>query len=222
MSILREKGMGIINIIVILLMLSVLSFVFKDNYFFKFTERLLVGVSAGYGFLIIFNAGFIKKIWIPLFYSTGTNNFFQVMNIILPCLLGLLFFTSFSKKYGFLAKYPLAFLLGTGAGVEIGPRIETSIMRQINSCVVDFSNLSLFEIFNYIIILIAIVTTMYYFLFIVRGNKKRENFIANIGIFFMMIGFGASFGYTIMGRLSLLIEVVDMFRERIFSIFGLL
>ena len=95
-------------------------------------------------------------------------------------------------------------------------------MRQINSSVVDFSNLSLFEIFNYIIILIAIVTTMYYFLFIVRGNKKRENFIANIGIFFMMIGFGASFGYTIMGRLSLLIEVVDMFRERIFSIFGLL
>ena len=111
MSILREKGMGIINIIVILLMLSVLSFVFKDNHFFKFTERLLVGVSAGYGFLIIFNAGFIKKIWVPLFYSTGTNNFFQVMNIILPCLLGLLFFTSFSKKYGFLAKYPLAFLL---------------------------------------------------------------------------------------------------------------
>ncbi|MCK5399008.1 hypothetical protein KAJ26_03210 [bacterium] len=201
-----------VEIITLILMLFVLSFLMGDNPFFKFTERLIVGISAGYGFLKLFDDGFIKKFWIPLFQD---GQYW----VIIPGLLGMMFFFTFSKKWNFLAKYPLAFLLGTGVGLEIGPRIETSILRQINATAVNFSGMSAGQVINYIIILIALLTTMYYFLFVLRRDRPAEKLIANVGIFFMMLGFGASFGYTIMGRISLLIEVINIFFEKITSIF---
>jgi hypothetical protein len=54
-----------------------------------------------------------------------------------------------------------------------------------------------------IVILIGVVCTISYFFFS-REHTGALRVSSRIGIWFVMIGFGASFGYTVMARVSLL------------------
>ncbi|MEC8931715.1 MAG: hypothetical protein VYB08_09860, partial [Candidatus Latescibacterota bacterium] len=55
-----------------------------------------------------------------------------------------------------------------------------------------------------LLILIGVVSVLVYFFFSVE-HRGVVGGISKVGIWFLMISFGASFGYTIMARLSLLI-----------------
>ena len=57
---------------------------------------------------------------------------------------------------------------------------------------------------NLLLILIGVVSVLVYFFFSVE-HRGVVGGISKVGIWFLMISFGASFGYTIMARLSLLI-----------------
>jgi hypothetical protein len=55
-----------------------------------------------------------------------------------------------------------------------------------------------------VVILIGVISTLIYFFF----SRERKGIIkptASLGVIFIMLGFGASFGYTVMARISLLI-----------------
>ena len=55
-----------------------------------------------------------------------------------------------------------------------------------------------------VIILIGVICTLVYFYFS-KEHKGILKPVSRLGIMFIMIGFGASFGYTVMARVSLLI-----------------
>ena len=55
-----------------------------------------------------------------------------------------------------------------------------------------------------VVILVGVISTLIYFFFS-RERKGVIKPVANLGIIFIMLGFGASFGYTVMARISLLI-----------------
>ena len=57
---------------------------------------------------------------------------------------------------------------------------------------------------NGIIILIGVVSVLFYFFFSVEHSGPGK-MIARAGILFLMVSFGAAFGYTVMARMSLLI-----------------
>ena len=59
-----------------------------------------------------------------------------------------------------------------------------------------------------IFIFVGTVTGLVYFFFSVE-HKRAAGGAARIGIFFLMVTFGASFGYTVMSRMSLLIGRMD-------------
>jgi hypothetical protein len=63
-----------------------------------------------------------------------------------------------------------------------------------------------------LIILVGVVTVLVYFFFSVE-HTGPVGVASKIGIWFLMISFGASFGYTIMARLSLLIGRVGFLIE---------
>ena len=57
------------------------------------------------------------------------------------------------------------------------------------------------------------ITVLIYFLFSIEHTGAVGG-ASKVGIWFMMVSFGASFGYTIMARLSLLIGRVSfLFRD---------
>jgi len=59
-----------------------------------------------------------------------------------------------------------------------------------------------------IVSFVGVITTLSYFFFS-REQKGALKLSAKVGIWFIMIGFGASFGNTVMARVSLLIGRVQ-------------
>ena len=81
--------------------------------------------------------------------------------------------------------------------------IQIVILKQIQNSAIDF-NKNGWEIFNHVLILFGVISALIYFFFS-KEHKGAIGKISKIGIYFLMIKFGASFGFAVMGRISLLI-----------------
>lgn len=190
------------------LTLCIYSFLYKDNPFFKFAEHLFVGVSAGYLLTITFHDNFIPYIYDPL-KSVFTEGKYGELLVLIPTVLGGMMFSQFVPKYGWLVRWPFAFMVGYYAGASITPGIQADVFEQIRGTAEPFGSLdSIFAIINSVLILLGVICTLMYFFFS-REHKGIMGGISEIGVIFLMIGFGAAFGYTVMSRISLLIGRID-------------
>ncbi len=183
--------MDIGTLIAAFLTLCIFSFLYKDNPFYKFAEYLLVGISVGFFLVTAINTTVLPKLILPLFKQGN-------LIYLIPGILGLLMFTRFSSKLSWLSRISLALVIGAGAGVSIPAVMQAQIMAQMGATMVSLASI------NGIIIVLAISTTLIYFFF----SKEHKGWLggtAKIGIWFLMIFFGATFGYTVMSRVSLLI-----------------
>jgi len=82
--------------------LCIFSFLYKDNPFYQMAEQLLVGISLGYGLVYTYERVLIPYVYQPIVIK---HNFI----LILPALLGILYLFRFSRKLGWLSRYPIAF-----------------------------------------------------------------------------------------------------------------
>jgi hypothetical protein len=72
------------------------------------------------------------------------------------------------------------------------------VLPQVRSTFLDLTTL------GGIVMVVGVISTIIYFYFS-KEHKGALGFVAQVGIWFIMISFGASFGYTVMARVSLLI-----------------
>jgi hypothetical protein len=176
----------------------IFSFLYKDNPFYKFAEHLFVGVSVGYSISISYHNVLYPDLIVPLFKRA------ELLNLI-PLLFGLCYFTRFLPKLSWLVRLPMGLVLGFGAGAAIPATLQASIIKQIQGAVLGPEIFKRWDLFVWALIsLMGVVSTVTYFFFS-RERTKITKTLADLGIIFLMIGFGASFGYTVMARISLLI-----------------
>lgn len=179
------------------LTLMIFSFLYKDNPFYKFAEHLFVGVANGYYIALYWHNTLKPNLYDPL--SAGNFIYF------VPLLLGLMYFTRFIPKVGWLVRIPIGFMIGWGAGISIPAYFQADLLKQLQGTIVTPNSfINPLEGVWAIVILIGVVCTLIYFYF----SKEHTGILkptARLGIIFIMIGFGASFGYTVMARVSLLI-----------------
>jgi len=188
---------------VVLLTLSIFSYLYGDNPFYKSAEHIFVGVSAGY----IFTITFWDTIWPNLFGRllpsyVGAGFEFDI-SYIFPLVLGVFMLFRLSKKYDWLSRISIAYIVGMMAGLKFYVFLNSNLLTQIKSSTVNLSGTYL-SIFNEVIILIGVISGLVYFFF----SKEHTGIIgrvSRIGVYFLMIKFGASFGFAVMGRISLLI-----------------
>ncbi|HVP57914.1 MAG TPA: hypothetical protein VMU02_07425 [bacterium] len=180
-----------------ILTLAIFSFLYKDNPFFKFAEHLLVGVSAGYYLIQYFFSAAYKKLVVPVFVD-------HRILLVVGGILGIMMFTRLSRKFEWISRYPVAFYVAAWAGYVIPSYIQVRILQQAESTMFNPTAVPLKEAVSLSVLFIGVVTTLIYFYFSAehRGTLKG---ISRVGITFLMIGFGATFGYNVMGRVSLLI-----------------
>ncbi len=180
------------------LTLCIFSFLFRDNILYRFAEHLFVGISAGYFIAITWHNVIYPNLIIPLF-KQGNIVF------IIPFAFGILYFSRFIPKFAYLIRLPIAFLIGWGSGVAIPATFQTYIIKQIQGTLLIPDLFKRWDTGLWAIIgLVGVVSTLIYFFF----SRERKGILkptANLGIIFIMLGFGASFGYTVMARISLLI-----------------
>lgn len=173
------------------LTLCIFSFLYRDNPFYKFAEHLLVGVSVGYVLVIALNTTVMPKLINPVF-KQGRFDY------IVPGILGLFMLVRFFPKIAWLSRISIALIIGAGAGVAIPATIQAKIFAQMQSTMINFASV------DGIIVFIGIATTLAYFFFS-KEHKGAFGMASRIGVWILMITFGAGFGYTVMARISLLV-----------------
>ncbi len=174
-----------------ILTLAIYSFLYKDNPFYKTAEHILLGVSVGYFVVITITNTLIPKLFIPIFIEGK-------LIYIIPGVLGLMMFLRFHRRSAQFSRIPLSIIIGVGAGAAIPAYMQAQLLAQIKATMLPLTNLS-----N--IIIIAAVLTVLVFFYFSREHKGVMGFGAKAGIYFLMLFFGSTFGYTVMARVSLLI-----------------
>ncbi|MDD2332386.1 MAG: hypothetical protein PHI68_07025 [Candidatus Cloacimonetes bacterium] len=183
---------------------SIFSFLYKDNPFYKFAEQVFVGLSAGYWLVYM-----IYNILIPNLFSKLITDFRGNAILLVPGILGVLMLLRIFPKIQWISRFPLALVIGTTAGISIVRSLQTNILSQITSTMINpFASDSIAILIGNLLLIIGTICGVYFFYF----SKKQEGISAipsKVGIWFLMISFGASFGYTVMARISLLIGRLD-------------
>lgn len=171
--------------------LAVYSFLFKDNPWFKLAEHVFAGLSAGYYAGLIFTSVIKQQMVVPMI-SSGR------WDMLIPGALGCLLFVRFFPRIRWLTRIPLAFVIGTTAGIMFLQQLHGLILPQLQSTLLPLNELS------NIVIVVGVLTTLVYFYFS-KPHTGALGGVAKVGMWFIMIAFGAHFGYTVMARVSLLI-----------------
>ena len=128
---------------------------------------------------------------------------------LLPFALGILMLLSVSSKMSWMARLGIAYTVGMAAGLRAYAFLNSNVLGQIKGSAVSFVDMPFFSltgvsVFNNIIILVGTITGLLYFYFSKEHNGAFGK-VTRVGIYFLMVSFGASFGFAVMGRISLLI-----------------
>lgn len=169
--------------------LGLLSFFYKDNPFYKAIESLYVGVVAGHA--LILGWGNILSLGIkPALEGKALSMLWLVV--------GLSLYTRYSKKIAWVSRIPTSLMVGVGAGMAVRNTAGSQVVTQVYATLLEPNTV------NNVLIVLGVVTSLSYFFFSWEA-KGVFAIPSKVGRIVMMITFGAAFGNTVMGRMSLLI-----------------
>lgn len=217
-----------------ILTLAILSFLYDDNAFYRTAEHLFIGVANGYSIVLSWYNVVIPHMIDPLvgaFRTTREQGFttafftfdeLNVLNpyndnnffIIIPMMVGSLYITRFIPKISWMIRIPIGITMGYYTAIAIPASFKASIVRQLEASILTRADFSSWSVLIYgLFIFVTTVATLVYFFF----SAEHKGFlkpVSNIGILAVMVGFGASFGLTVMARISLAIgRFVFIFKD---------
>jgi hypothetical protein len=257
----------------IFLTFCILSFLYKDNPFYKLAEHIFVGTSIGYGISLQYYDVLSPKLVDRLSESEWLA--------LIPLALVLMLFTkALNKRWAWIGRYPVAFVVALFAGIQINAVAQADLGAQIKRSMVSLDEQKVdvnhasetelgnlpgvspgvarqiiaqreqqpftsidqveamasltpleregigeergvikgldaqasvvggerywFGIISNILLLLGLIASLIYFYFSV-AHKGAIGKVSRFGVWVLMIGFGASFGYTVQGRIALAI-----------------
>ena len=122
---------------------------------------------------------------------------------VIPLFLGIFMLLRLVPKLSWMARWAIAYIVGMAAGLRFYGFLNSDIIEQIKASTININD-SWSGILNSLIVIIGTLTGLLYFFFS-RSDSGMISRVSKIGIYFLMISFGASFGFAVMGRISLLI-----------------
>ena len=202
-----------------LLTLAIYSYLYRDNPVYKFAEYLFVGLAAGYYFTIYYRNTLVPNLFNPLLAGPQSADYFWY---IIPLGLSVLLLSRFVPSIGWLSRWPIGFMVGAFAGLAIIGNAQGDLISQVqanllpiiddtaiqgftNAVGVDGKILGFLWMFGNLLLIVGLITTLIFFFFSLE-HKGAVGGTAKIGVYFLMLSFGASFGFTVMSRISLLLE----------------
>jgi hypothetical protein len=203
--------------------LAVYSFLMRDNPFYQAFEHALLGCATGMGCAIGIQDVLVSKWWLPM--CAGLRAWFgggpsagapMDALLLLPGIIGLLWYFQFSRRLTWLSRIPLCVGLGAGAGMAF-KGIFNSLMPQITGTFKPLwpgphilRDASVIERaaagFENLVFVLGTVSVLSYFFFAFGRSRLSVRAPAQLGRWYLMLSLGAFFGNTFMSRLSALIE----------------
>jgi hypothetical protein len=197
------------------LTLFIFSFLYKDNPFYRFAEHIFIGITVGYHIAFTIFQYLEPKLYTPLFKEGR-------LEVIFPAIVGLIVLARLIPRIAWISRWAFAFIMGYASGVSIPTAIDTYVMPHVGRTVLplvreqagrlDWSTSAIFLGISDLLVVIIVICTLFYFFFSIE-HKGPVRIAARLGIMFLMIAFGAAYGYTVMGRMALLIgRIYDLKR----------
>jgi hypothetical protein len=196
--------------------LAVFSFLAGDNPAYKLTESIVIGVSAGYWMVVAFWETLVPKLLAQLApdlvkawcMPNLEGGAFNPMALV-PLGLGIMLLSQLTPLGRHVGRWPLAFVIGTFAGLKMVSHVESDIIEQVRATVLPLvvssedGSLAAWASLRNVLIVTGVLCTLAYFVFSVE-HKGAVGRAARVGVWFLMITFGSAFGFTVMGRIALL------------------
>ena len=166
------------------------SYLYKENFFFRLAEHTMIPLAVAHVLTANWHNTFLPYIethvktkgwwWFWLFFAVGVLYYAR----FLPA------------RWAWLTRYPISITVGWALGsyFSIFPR---QYAVQIADAVRDLG------VFENILFFLMFAMSMMYFFLTVGGESKTFRSIGQVGRWILMINFGAAFGNTVSGRISL-------------------
>ena len=211
--------------VAVFLTFCILSFLYKDNPFYKFAEHIFLGISAGYMLVVEIHSTVWPNLLKPLTdrMLVGSFNWFLLW---LPFILCLLMFSGLSRRWAWLTAFPITFVIGMYAGANIIGFGVSDLLLQLESSMLPlipgdkYLEVAGTTFLDNILIIVGLVASLIFFFFS-RPQEGALGVVSRVGVWFLMVSFGASFGFTVMGRISLAVgraqELIDYSGISIFT-----
>ena len=209
------------------LVLGMMSFLLKENTFYRFIEHMMIGVAGGMGLYRWWYLTIRPRYWNVLLENCRGEHPVDPMFFLLFLVpvFGVLWYFMFSKKHLWLSRLIIGFFMGLATGYTVQQELGKQI-GQLKAMAAPLWGGDYFpwESINFIIMFVLVVLCMYYFFFTFKREGILQDKLAQGGRIAMMIGFGALFGNTVQGRLSWLIDrfmflVDEVYRDVILTQF---
>jgi hypothetical protein len=193
--------------------LAIYSILYRENVVFRFFEHVFVGLATGYGSYIVIIQVLGPKWWDPLFVE---HKWYWVFAL----LMGTMFYTVYSKRFSWMNRLAVGIFIGLASGnaivgfvTELAPQLQHSF-KPLWSAAAPYVEV------NNILFFVTIVTVMSYFFFSFEQRHPVVKGSARLGRWLLMVAFGAIFGNTVMGRMSLLIDRLQFLLLQWLQVFG--
>jgi hypothetical protein len=197
--------------------IGILSFLVGDTPLYKFVESVFVGVSAAYAMVVGFWSEIAQNLLAKLFPALLRQTVMPGLDLdekpnysyVVPLILSVMLLMRLSPKGAWISRWPLAFFIGATAGIRLVSFLEADFVQQINNTIMPLAvytsdrSFDLWASLRNIFIIAGVLMGLVYFFFSVE-HKGVVGAVARGGVWLLMITFGASFGYTVMGRVALL------------------
>jgi len=169
--------------------LAMYSFLYRENSVYSFFEHFYVAFSAAH--FMVMGISYV------ITYATKGNPIAVVVSV----LLGLMMYLFYSKKYFYLYRIPLSFMVGVGTALFIRSITHSILIGQmVGTFLPLIAKDSLTTVNNWIIVF-GVIAAAYYFIF-TFSQDGIGGVPSRLGRIMLMASFGATFGNIVMTRFA--------------------
>lgn len=173
--------------------LAIFSFLYRDNPIYRLSEHIFIGISTGYTIAVqwhsVVKPNVVDKVMLGDYLP------------LIPGILGIILLLRLVPNLQWLSRYPIALYIGVGAALNMIQYTQGFLIAQIQGTMLPPTSI------NNLLIIFGTLTSLTYFFFALEHKNLTR--VSKVGIGFLMLSFGAAYGTTVMGRISLLISRFD-------------
>jgi hypothetical protein len=222
------------GVIGFLLTVMILSYLIRDNLFFRLAAYLLIGLTAGYLVVLLVNRVLLPQLIWPM----GTASWSQRLWLLIPIILVGLLLLGQLPRLGLLSKIPLAYLAGLSAAVAIGGAVFGTLVPQGQAVLDAFDPYRIYadpqlvwmRILDAGVMILGVVGTLSYFHFgqaLKKNNRKNAEqrprilqILSKVGEVFLGVTLGAVFAGVFSTALLALIDRIAVIGEMVGQLLG--
>lgn len=194
---------------------GILSYLFGDNPLYRLVLHVFIGVSVGYGVLVIIYQVLQPRLIAPLL----STNISLIALTTIPLILFIFLAFKLSPRTAALGNISVAYLVGVGTAVAVGGAVTGTLVPQISGTWLSILPGGGRSFLNNLIIVVGTISTLLYFQFWLRGRTATGeiqraavlHWVSQVGQFFLVVTLGVIYGGMILSGLAI-------FGERITSL----